>query len=68
MAKKKQELFIDINTQRDFNYILDHNKDQLICIEVYCSFAGPSDEVEALSRFRDQSQPVYLFILLLFVE
>ncbi|XP_050682462.1 uncharacterized protein LOC126977875 [Leptidea sinapis] len=89
MAKKKQELFIDINTQRDFNYILDHNKDQLICIEVYCSFAGPctaldrlfitmkydwsdgqlillrvlADEVEALSRFRDQSQPVYLFIL-----
>ncbi|CAF4787781.1 unnamed protein product [Pieris macdunnoughi] len=90
MAKKKQiQLFIDINNQREFDYMLEHNLDRIICVEVFCEFSGPcsaldhlfvrmkldwsdgqlvllrvlADEVDALRRFRYQSQPVYLFIL-----
>ncbi|XP_045527831.1 uncharacterized protein LOC123716235 isoform X5 [Pieris brassicae] len=90
MAKKKQiQLFIDINNQREFDYMLEHNLDRIICVEVFCEFSGPctaldhlfvrmkldwsdgqmvllrvlADEVEALRRFRYQSQPVFIFIL-----
>ncbi|CAG4947911.1 unnamed protein product [Colias eurytheme] len=89
MTKKKQELFIDINNEKEFNYILDHNLDTIVCAEVFCSFSGPctaldrlfvrikldwsdgkmvllrvlADEIESLSRFRNQSEPIFLFIL-----
>ncbi|XP_038211335.1 uncharacterized protein LOC119831855 [Zerene cesonia] len=89
MAKKKQELFIDINNEKEFNNILDHNLDNIVCAEVFCSFSGPctaldrlfvrikldwsdgkmvllrvlADEIESLTRFQNQSEPIFLFIL-----
>ncbi|XP_072942676.1 uncharacterized protein [Epargyreus clarus] len=40
MAKKKQELFIDIYNEKELDYMLGHNLDRLICAEIYNSFSG----------------------------
>ncbi|XP_023950339.1 uncharacterized protein LOC112054704 [Bicyclus anynana] len=89
MAKKKIEVFVNIENEQQFEYILNHNQNILICADVYNSFAGPCtaldqlfvkikldwsdgnmlllrvliDEIESLSRFHDQSEPVFLFIV-----
>ncbi|XP_046970414.1 uncharacterized protein LOC124537584 [Vanessa cardui] len=89
MAKKKLDLFINIDNEKEFEYMLAHNLDRLICAELHSSFAGPCtaldhlfvkikldwgdgkvvllrvcvDEIQSLSRFQCQSEPVFLFIL-----
>ncbi|XP_060805713.1 uncharacterized protein LOC106139731 [Amyelois transitella] len=40
MAKRKIEIFVEIQNERDFHHILDSNDDKLICAEIYCSYFG----------------------------
>ncbi|CAK1553077.1 unnamed protein product [Leptosia nina] len=51
MAKKKQiDLFLEINNQKEFDYLLDQNYDRIICVEVYCAFSGPCTALDHLFR------------------
>ncbi|XP_045777421.1 uncharacterized protein LOC123875566 isoform X2 [Maniola jurtina] len=89
MAKKKIEVFVNIENGQQFEYVLNHNQDKLICANLYNSFAGPCtaldhlfvrikldwsdgdivllrvliDKIHPLSRFHNQSEPVFLFIM-----
>ncbi|XP_050352240.1 uncharacterized protein LOC126774746 [Nymphalis io] len=48
MAKKKIELFINIYNEKEFEYMLAHNLDRLICAELHSSFAGPCTALDNL--------------------
>ncbi|XP_045452819.1 uncharacterized protein LOC123661931 [Melitaea cinxia] len=48
MAKKKVELFLNINNEKEFEYILAHITDRLICADLYSSFAGPCTVLDHL--------------------
>ncbi|CAH0713108.1 unnamed protein product, partial [Brenthis ino] len=48
MAKKKIEVFVDINNEHEFEYILEHNLDRLICVNLFSSFAGPCTALDHL--------------------
>ncbi|XP_063626395.1 uncharacterized protein LOC134797991 [Cydia splendana] len=86
--KKKIELFINVNCEREFHYILKKHRDSLICAEIYNEFSGSctaldhlftrikldwsngkiillkvlADEIETFKRFREKSEPIYIFI------
>ncbi|XP_063540474.1 uncharacterized protein LOC134749471 isoform X1 [Cydia strobilella] len=86
--KKKIELFININCEREFHYILKKHRDSLICAEIYNEFSASctaldhlftrikldwsdgkmillkvlADEIETFKRFREKSEPIYIFI------
>ncbi|XP_073953266.1 uncharacterized protein [Choristoneura fumiferana] len=86
--RKKIELFVEVDNERDFHSILKKNADKLICAEIYCEFSGPctaldrlfttikldwsdgtlillkvlADAIEEFERFRNHSEPVYVFI------
>ncbi|XP_049701205.2 thioredoxin domain-containing protein 3 [Helicoverpa armigera] len=88
-GKKKIELFINIHNEKEFESVIKHNTELLICAEIYSNAFGsctaldklfttmkldwsngklillkvPADEIEALKRFKDHSEPVYIFIL-----
>ncbi|XP_075981452.1 uncharacterized protein LOC142980056 isoform X3 [Anticarsia gemmatalis] len=88
MAKKKVEIFVHIQNEKEFETIIKNKAKELICAEVFSNAFGyctaldrlfniikldwsngkiillkvPADEVTVLERFRDQSEPVYLFI------
>ncbi|XP_053614656.1 uncharacterized protein LOC128677668 isoform X2 [Plodia interpunctella] len=88
MAKRKIEIFVEIQNDKEFHHIVDSNADKLICAEIYSTYFGsctcldklfttikldwssgmlillkvPCDSIECLQRFRDHSEPVYMFI------
>ncbi|XP_034835637.1 thioredoxin domain-containing protein 3 homolog isoform X2 [Maniola hyperantus] len=48
MAKKKIEVFVDIKNEQQFECVLNHNQDRLICANIYNSFAGPCTALDYL--------------------
>ncbi|CAK1584860.1 unnamed protein product [Parnassius mnemosyne] len=40
MAKKKIEIYIDVNTEKEFDNILNQYNKNLICAQIYCSYFG----------------------------
>ncbi|KAM3959244.1 thioredoxin domain-containing protein 3 homolog [Aphomia sociella] len=89
MARRKVELFLEINDEKEFNQALNLYENSLICAEIYSIYFGsctaldrlfnrikldwsdgkmillkvPSDKIDILRRFRNQSEPVYVFIV-----
>ncbi|XP_013163229.1 PREDICTED: uncharacterized protein LOC106114527 isoform X3 [Papilio xuthus] len=40
MAKRKIEIYIDVYTEKDFDYLLNNYKENIICAQIYCSYFG----------------------------
>ncbi|XP_045537539.1 thioredoxin domain-containing protein 3 homolog [Papilio machaon] len=40
MAKRKIEIYTDVYTEKDFDYMLNSSKENIICAQIYCSYFG----------------------------
>ncbi|XP_068620530.1 uncharacterized protein [Battus philenor] len=40
MTKRKIEIFTDVNTEKDFEYMLNFYNKNLICAQIYCGYFG----------------------------